>query len=133
MNTTDYNQNMKPGVCRCECGGRTASPGTRYLPGHDARHVSRLLEEYKDQARKLDGDALVDYVLNAEHALTTDALVEKYRRAVMRWTYHEFERLMARKLLAGRTDDTGFGWRPDAVLSKLSEPSRVPTGGNHAA
>lgn len=30
----------------CECGcGDAASPGSRYLPGHDARHVSALADQ----------------------------------------------------------------------------------------
>ncbi|MTE22652.1 hypothetical protein [Microbacterium sp. ZXX196] len=33
------------GACLCGCGGTPAYPGSRYLPGHDRRHIEQLVSD----------------------------------------------------------------------------------------
>lgn len=53
MNTTDRLFKDHE-ICSCGCGTRTAS---RYLPGHDAKHVARLRSEYLQALGQGDQDA----------------------------------------------------------------------------
>jgi hypothetical protein len=34
-------------ACFCGCGGSPKSPESAYLPGHDAKHVAKLVEAYR--------------------------------------------------------------------------------------
>lgn len=40
-------------ACRCQCGGFTK--GGKYLPGHDARHVSQVFDEWLKSRIDIDG------------------------------------------------------------------------------
>lgn len=64
------------------------NPATgRYLPGHDAKHVSELLADLKNEAQvsSKDGKIKVAALRAAQKALPTPALREKLAKAVDRF------------------------------------------------
>ena len=38
--------------CECGCGGYPKSPRSRYLPGHDAKHLSKVIKELRERRRQ---------------------------------------------------------------------------------
>ena len=38
--------------CECGCGDYPKSPRSRYLPGHDAKHLSKLIKELRERSRQ---------------------------------------------------------------------------------
>lgn len=132
MNTTD-NGTQTTGTertaCTCKCGLPVKTSAARYIPGHDAKHVSRLVGEFEalvaDDAsangRWHNPEAARDLHLELMRQLPTDALQVKFNRAIHNKLDRDFDRWATkeRKLegrKAGRGDDANpiwFGWHPD--------------------
>ena len=60
------------GECQCGCGSQT-SRGSRYLPGHDARHKSTLIQDSlagsQDAERKLETLGWSNFLVAARHCI----------------------------------------------------------------
>lgn len=62
-------------ICACGCGDRCNSTEARYRPGHDARHVSKLLKLVKS------GECQQNWAI---HQLESDSLRVKLVNAIKR-------------------------------------------------
>jgi hypothetical protein len=60
--------------CKCRCGESTSAT---YRPGHDARHVSRLYDEFTQ--RRNNGEHAYDVYLSVFRQLPSKALRRKLR------------------------------------------------------
>ena len=132
MNTTDQTTTgTTPTACNCGCGLPTKRAEARYLPGHDAKHVSKLVETFV----QLVGDdvegtwhsatAARDIHLRLMGKLATDALQVKFNRAIHNRLDKDFDRWAARDIRANAIKDEAkrdaahakntiwFGWHPD--------------------
>lgn len=123
MNTTDTAvANAKPATvdaksqlrkCRCECGGHVSGK-SQYKQGHDAKHVSKLVEATKGIAAETDADEFGVAVANLSQKLGSGNLQTKYLNAVARWIYKQFDTDVYK---ASRKEGHvwAFGFHPDDV------------------
>lgn len=83
-------------LCACRCGSLTNSPRATYSPGHDARHVSRVLRDLQARCDDIWDDWTHGQPVTAElynlwvvdlaydHFSARDALRAKFHRAADR-------------------------------------------------
>lgn len=69
----------KPGQCKCGCGEATKS---HYRPGHDARHLSRVVQGYLASLESYSSQTLDQQLA----ALPTEALVRKAEARIAKLT-----------------------------------------------
>jgi len=119
--------------CTCGCGFATKTPEARYIAGHDAKHVSKLVEQFISLT-EADASpeglwhspiAARDLHLALEAELPTDALKAKFNRAMHNRINREFDRWSARDHRANAMKSEAardaahakntipFGWHPD--------------------
>lgn len=118
--TTEAKETAATNTCRCGCGQEVAN---HYRPGHDARHVSQLVNALFEEMQTGDGDRAAYFEGNQFYgevargivALPTVALQGKYVGAVNRRATKEFDRWAA-KVERNPNAVAPFAWHPEDVL-----------------
>lgn len=106
--------------CRCGCGAQTLTPQARYIPGHDARHVSVLISRFMDDLQHAElatNDSKArDRMDHYARQLTSPALQLKFTNAISR-RVHSLHNKWADKYNAGKAekDDAPITWHPDEL------------------